>query len=59
MLRANVLGALASAAGWAARKLPGLSGAGLLSWAAWQVYAPAGWALAGAFCLWVDWRSSR
>lgn len=59
MTRANVVGALASAVGWTARRVPGLAGAGLLSWAAWQVYAPAGLAVAGAFCLWADWRGSR
>lgn len=59
MTRAKVVGALASAVGWTARKLPGVTGAGLVSWAAWQVYAPAGWALAGVFCLWADWRGSR
>jgi len=59
MTRANVAGALASAAGWAARRLPGLAGAGLISWAACMVYLPAGLAVAGAFCLMADWRSAR
>lgn len=59
MTRANVAGALASAAGWVARRLPGLAGAALVSWAACMVYLPAGLAVAGAFCLMADWRSSR
>ncbi|MFD4557600.1 hypothetical protein ACFWP5_25305 [Streptomyces sp. NPDC058469] len=59
MTRAKMLGALASAVGWAARKTPGVAGAVLVSCAAWQVYAPAGLAMAGAFCLWMDWRDSR
>lgn len=46
MTRANVVGALASATGWVVRHLPGLAGAGLLSAAAWSVYAPAGLAVA-------------
>lgn len=59
MTRANVLGALASAAGWTMRVLPGFTGAGLLSVAAGLVYLPAGLAVAGAFCLLADWRRSR
>jgi hypothetical protein len=54
-----MLGALASAVGWAVRKAPGVAGAVLVSCAAWQVYEPAGLAVAGTFCLWVDWRDSR
>jgi hypothetical protein len=51
-----MVGALASACGWVAARLPGAAGALLLSAAAWQVYTPAGMAVAGAFCLAVDWR---
>ncbi|MFD7791022.1 hypothetical protein [Streptomyces sp. NPDC059759] len=57
MTRASVVGALASASGWVLRHLPGLAGAGLLSAAAWSIYAPAGLAVAGVFCLAVDWRA--
>lgn len=57
MTRANVTGALASAAGWASRRLPGAAGAVLVSSAAWLVYVPAGLAVAGAFCLMADWRT--
>lgn len=57
MTRANVVGALASASGWLARRLPGLAGAVLVSAAAWSVYTPAGLAVAGAFCLIADWRA--
>jgi hypothetical protein len=57
MARAKILGALASAAGWTVRRLPGVAGAVLVSAAAWQVYVPAGLAVAGAFCLWADWRT--
>ncbi|MEU9380008.1 hypothetical protein AB0D38_02910 [Streptomyces sp. NPDC048279] len=56
MTRAKVLGALAAAAGWTIARLPGVLGAVLISWAAWMVYAPAGLAVAGAFCLLSDWR---
>ena len=56
MTRARVLGALAAAAGWTAARLPGVLGAGLISWAACMVYVPAGLAVAGAFCLLADWR---
>lgn len=57
MDRAKVVGALAAAAGWAAARLPGAVGAVLISAAGWMVYAPAGLALAGAFCLAADWRT--
>jgi len=57
MTRAKALGALAAACGWAAARLPGVAGAVLISAAAWQVYAPAGLALAGVFCLLADWRT--
>ncbi|MEU6490384.1 hypothetical protein ABZ890_08320 [Streptomyces sp. NPDC046984] len=59
MTRSKMLGALAAAAGSTARRLPGLLGAGLISWAACMVYLPAGVAVAGAFCLMADWRSTR
>jgi hypothetical protein len=59
MTRAKVLGALAGVAGHAAARLPGVTGAVLVSAAAWLVYVPAGLAVAGAFCLMADWRSSR
>jgi len=57
MTRANVVGALAAACGWAAARLPGVAGALLVSAAAWLVYVPAGLAVAGAFCLAADWRT--
>lgn len=57
MTRAKVAGALATAAGWALRMLPGVAGALLLSAAAWLIYVPAGLAVAGVFCLAADWRS--
>jgi hypothetical protein len=59
MTRANVVGALASAAGRVVRWLPGAAGAALISWAALMVYVPAGLAVAGAFCLAADWRATR
>ncbi|GKQ34586.1 hypothetical protein [Streptomyces sp. A012304] len=59
MTRANMVGALASAAGWAVRWLPGATGAALISWAALMVYVPAGLAVAGLFCLAADWRAAR
>lgn len=59
MTRAKLIGALAAAAGWTAARLPGVAGAGLISWAACMVYLPAGVALAGVFCLLADWRQSR
>ncbi|MCP9209290.1 hypothetical protein [Streptomyces cucumeris] len=48
--------ALAGAAGAATARLPGLAGAGLVSAAGWMVYEPLGLAIAGAFCLAMDWR---
>lgn len=51
--------AAATAAGWVVARLPGAAGAALISAAGWMVYAPLGMALAGAFCLWADWRSSQ
>lgn len=54
MTRAKMLGALAVAAGWAARLLPGIAGAVLISVAACMVYLPAGLAVAGGFCLLAD-----
>ena len=57
MDRAKAVGALAGAAGWVVARLPGVAGAVLVSTAGWLVYEPAGLALAGAFCLWADWRS--
>ncbi|WP_326786454.1 hypothetical protein [Streptomyces sp. NBC_00151] len=57
MTRAKVAGALATAAGWSLRHLPGAAGALLLSAAAWLIYVPAGLAVAGMFCLAADWRS--
>ncbi|MFF9324035.1 hypothetical protein ACF1AY_04880 [Streptomyces sp. NPDC014776] len=59
MTRAKLLGALATAAGWTAARLPGAAGAALISWAACLVYLPAGIAVAGAFCLLADWRRAR
>ncbi len=59
MTRAKLIGALAAAAGWTAARLPGVAGAGLISWAACMVYLPAGVAIAGAFCLLADWRQTR
>lgn len=59
MSRSKVVLALAGAAGWAVARVPGVAGAGLVSWAGWMVYQPAGLLLAGAFCLLADWRSSR
>jgi len=59
MDRAKLLGALAAAAGWTAARLPGVAGAALISLAGWMVYAPAGLAVAGVFCLLADWRASR
>jgi hypothetical protein len=59
MTRAKLVGALAAAAGWVAARLPGVAGAGLISWAACMVYLPAGLAIAGAFCLLADWRQTR
>ncbi|MEU8713610.1 hypothetical protein [Streptomyces sp. NPDC048663] len=56
MTRARVVGALAAAAGWVVPRVPGVLGAALVSCAAWMVYAPAGLAVAGAFCLLADWR---
>lgn len=57
MTRAKVAVALASAAGWTARRMPGVAGAVLVSAGAWLVYMPAGLVVAGGFCLWLDWRS--
>lgn len=59
MTRAKVTGALAAAAGWMLARLPGVAGAGLISWAACMVYLPAGLAVAGVFCLMADWRQAR
>lgn len=59
MTRATLTGALATAAGWTIARLPGVAGAGLVSWAAGMVYLPAGVAVAGAFCLLADWRQTR
>lgn len=56
MDKAKAVGALAGAAGAAVARLPGLLGAGLVSTAGWMVYEPAGLAIAGVFCLLVDWR---
>lgn len=57
MTRAKVVGALAATAGWTLRYLPSVSGAVLVSAAAWLIYVPAGLAVAGAFCLAADWRT--
>lgn len=59
MTGAKVVGALAGAAGWIMAQAPGAAGAGLISWAGWSVYEPAGLCLAGCFCLLADWRRSR
>jgi plastocyanin len=48
--------ALAGAAGWIVAKVPGVAGAALVSTAGWMVYEPAGVAIAGGFCLLMDWR---
>lgn len=56
MTRAKAVVALAGAAGWIVRHLPGAAGAGLVSSAGWLVYEPAGLFLAGVFCLAADWR---
>lgn len=44
----------ASWAGTGARSLPGAGGALLVSYGAWQVYAPAGAVVAGLFLLAMD-----
>ncbi|MFD8797215.1 hypothetical protein [Streptomyces atroolivaceus] len=59
MTRAQAVVALAGAAGWTIRVLPGVAGAGLVSAAGWMVYEPAGVFLAGVFCLAADWRRAR
>jgi len=56
MTRAQTMAALAGAAGWIVRQLPGVAGAGLVSAAGWMVYEPVGVLLAGVFCLAADWR---
>lgn len=56
---AVVAGNLAAFAGHCvriSRGLPGLAGAGLISYGAGMVYAPAGVIVAGVFCLLIDWR---
>ncbi|MFA5712534.1 hypothetical protein [Mycolicibacterium sp.] len=62
---AAVVGALAAAAGHVARvarkvavNLPGVAGAGLISFGAWLAWAPAGFIVAGLFLLLLDRRAS-
>ncbi|MFJ5893783.1 hypothetical protein [Streptomyces californicus] len=59
MAKAQMVGSLAAAAGWCLARLPGAAGAVLVSAGAWMVYAPAGLAVAGGFCLAADWRRTR
>jgi len=53
---AELVGAVAGRVlGWS-RSVPGVGGAALVSYGAWAVFRPAGFMVAGAFCLMLDQR---
>lgn len=52
----RAMGAAAEYAGHTLRWLPGAAAAACFVAAGWMIAAPLGLAVAGAFCLWADWR---